>query len=257
MGKNNGSAKAKREKYVNKIIDEFTQNGWELKKVFGRASANKFITSEKNYEELKTKVRKTRSYYKEREKIKEEVKQYDLKREQNKKVKENKKFKEELKKEKQRKKDIYQKSKLLEYYGNENGTANLIWMNRNILDLKDNDFESIENIQEKILEKFKNDLTGEICFFDKGEEKTVGAFYKNVKDDRMVKEMLTTLWEKVKNDKNAMHNAYKVLDYLYRDVLIQMYEGANASYSKFKKADNIFWRDVSDKMIKHYDNLIR
>ena len=256
--KTNKSQQTKRQKYVEKVINEFTQKGWELKKAFGRASANKFIKSEKAYEELKQKVKQARSYYKERETIKKEIAEYDKKLAIK---KEKKKIERQKREEKSRKKantknEKYLKQQLLKFYGNKNNTANSIWRQKDNLKLTMKDFESFESIQEKIVDKVNKDLTVEITIqsTDEGAYKR-GAFFKNVHEEKFVKDMLNQLKDRIRKDKNAIHKISNTMDYLYNDLVILYYKSQSAKYSKFKKADKHFWEDVGQQLITYYDNL--
>lgn len=69
----------KKERYVKKIIKEFTSKGWDTSSLMGRMKYENIINSESHYNKFKANVRKSRAYNREREQIKKEYTQIQKK----------------------------------------------------------------------------------------------------------------------------------------------------------------------------------
>lgn len=229
-----------RANYVNKIRQEFKSKGWDFQRALGRKDIRSTIKNAKSYEAFKKSVREARSYFKEREKIREEMKVIRGKREQQRIAYQRK-----------------QKQSLVDLFG-KGQTTKLIWQRRDELGLNKLDFFSKKTILKKVADKFKEDITQEIKM-DRGTptEKTVGAVFKNVSEDDFVEEQLNDLFNIVKKDDKAMENIYKATDYLYGTIIKNKYEGRNAEYSRIRKADEVFWRDVGKELTDYYKKLVR
>lgn len=233
-----------REKYANKIIQEFVDKGYDLQKAFGtRGSVNSVTKSESKFNEFKRKVRETRSYYKERETIKKEREAYKERVSQN---------TEELK-----------KKALVQIYGKEginNGTIKQIWSKQGQYGLSTlSDFKSKSKIQNAIVSEFKSIFEDEISESDDGNK--TGALFKYHAQERWVEGNLQELYNLAKSDLNAVKNLNETYNYIYEKIIPLKYHGVSEAgpvpeeYSKVKRADRRFWEDVSKKVLEHYKSL--
>ena len=239
--------KDKREKYVRKIMDEFTSKGWDLKRLFGRAGINRFTKNEQSYNEFKNRVRKERSYYREREKVHAEYSKIQERL--------NKTF--ELKT-KSRTKDM--QKMLFETFGATKQTKR-IWQDRVSLGLTYSDFMNPKKLKEKVAnkytEKFFKDITEEINYSKDGQEKRIGSVFKNVSDEDYLKPYFKEIEMALKGADDIPDITTRAIDYLYGTIIMNKYEGANAEYSEFKRGrdEPKFWKEVAFELTQYIKSI--
>lgn len=225
----------KRQKYVEKVINEFIENGWDTTKLYKGFYKNT-LTTEKGYNKFKELVKLERAYYKEREQIKKEMEAYreKVKNRQGNKLKQT----------------------LAELYGKGTKEIKRAWSDRKLLGLKWND--KADDIKQKVIEKFENDFTNQLSYFDKkGKIKHVGGFFKYHSLDRGVYNNLNEITKLMQKDKKAITNASLIIDYVYEKLIPLYYEGTTDEppiYGKDKKAPDKFFTEVSKKMLDYYKN---
>ena len=224
-----------RENYIRKVQNEFIKNGWDTTKLNKKFYKNT-LTTEKGFNKYKELVKTERSYFKEREKIKKDILEYD------KKVKNGQ--------------GNRLKQTLAELYGKGTKEIKRAWSDRKLLGLKWND--KAEDIKQKVIEKFENDFTNQLSYFDKkGKIKHVGGLFKYHSLDRGVYNNLNEITKLMQEDDKAITNASLIIDYVYEKLIPLYYEGTTDEppiYGKDKKAPDKFFTEVSKKMLDYYKN---
>lgn len=232
-----------RKNRLKKIINEFTENNWELPNYKGKDIMN-IVNNKKAYESYIDKVKQQRQREKERIKISMEVEEYKKKR--------NKKL------------DLEFKKALHKIYGQNTGKY---YDRKEEIGLTLRDVrKGSKFVQNKVSNYFMDMLTEEIDYKDRrGVLKHRGAFFSNTAEEFGVEENLNEINELMKKDKNVLSNMSILMNHLYEKIIPLKYEEQTingevipAEYNtQTARAPLSFFKDTSRKLLSKYKELLR
>lgn len=242
------SVKDDRIRYVNRIIKEFKQKGYNetneelgyrngLLNIFGTGNLQTVTKSKQAFESFKRRVKSERHYQKERREVISEAQKIKERFEQNNRKREDKLIKE-----------------IESIYGEKTRSSQIIFRNRQNYKIRLNDIG--EDIKDKVADAFVNSVTNEVILTEDEEKKGYG--FKNHAEDNYVKDSLSNIKSKMKEDKFAGENMFLLQDYLFGKLIYEKYYSEDAEYNvKTRKADDLFWKDISKSLTVYYETLLK
>lgn len=242
------SVKDDRIRYVNKIIKEFKQKGYNetneelgyrngLLNIFGNGNLQTVTKSKQAFESFKRKVKTERHYQKDRREVVSEAQKIKQRFEENMKKREDKLIKE-----------------IENIYGEKSKSSQIIFRNRENYKIKLIDVG--EDIKDKVANAFVDSVTNELILTEDEEKRGYG--FKNHAEDDFVKDSLSNIKNKMKGDKFAGENMFLLQDYLFGKLIYEKYFSEDAEYNvKTRKADDLFWKDISKSLSVYYETLLK
>lgn len=229
-------------RYFNKVKQEFESKGWDFSKVLGRSNPFTLVKNERSMARFKERVRKERSYNKEREKIEKEAQKIWSRiraKGATRKAKKEKNIRQELKEQGYSKRSI---NKLLDM--------------QQELGLSNNDLLNKNKVSSKVAKNLIESLVNEFEVTRNGKTQKIRGALSRFSEIPRIKEKLKQLEEMVKKDKKALHHSEFVLQRFLNEQIPLRYNEFKEKHGRYITPPEQFYVDIVDDLLHMYSKYV-